>query len=64
LARSIGRHSTVRRRDGRFAHASDALGIDGVGSLQAGHAADVLVVDDELSLQAVLRRGEWLITNK
>lgn len=43
---------------------SDALGISGVGSLQAGYSADVLVVDDELSLQAVLRRGQWLITNR
>jgi hypothetical protein len=35
------------------------LALGGVGRLQASHLADV-VVDDELSLQAVMRRGEWL----
>jgi N-acetylglucosamine-6-phosphate deacetylase len=39
---------------------SQALALPGIGSLQAGHVADVVVVDDELSLQAVLRRGVWL----
>jgi N-acetylglucosamine-6-phosphate deacetylase len=31
-----------------------------VGSLAAGQHADVLVVDDRLSLRRVLRRGAWL----
>ena len=39
---------------------SQALALPGIGSLQAGYLADVVAVDDELSLQAVLRRGEWL----
>jgi N-acetylglucosamine-6-phosphate deacetylase len=39
---------------------SQALGLPGIGSLQAGRMADVVVVDDELLLHAVLRRGEWL----
>jgi N-acetylglucosamine-6-phosphate deacetylase len=37
-----------------------ALGLSGVGSLSAGLSADVLVVDDSLSVQRVLRRGAWL----
>ena len=36
------------------------LALPGVGGLQAGHLADVVVVDDELSLHGVLRRGVWL----
>ena len=32
-----------------------------IGALQAGHLADLVVVDDDLTLQAVLRRGAWLI---
>jgi N-acetylglucosamine-6-phosphate deacetylase len=36
------------------------LALSGIGGLHAGHLADVVVVDDELSLQAVLRRGDWL----
>jgi N-acetylglucosamine-6-phosphate deacetylase len=39
---------------------SQTLALAGIGSLQAGHVADVVVVDDELSLHAVLRRGAWL----
>jgi N-acetylglucosamine-6-phosphate deacetylase len=39
---------------------SQTLALSGIGRLQAGHLADIVVVDDELSLQAVLRRGEWL----
>jgi len=42
---------------------SQTLALPGIGSLQAGRTADVLVVDDELLLQAVLRRGEWLTVN-
>jgi len=42
---------------------SQALALANVGSLQAGPLADVLVVDDDLTLQAVLRRGEWLTIN-
>jgi N-acetylglucosamine-6-phosphate deacetylase len=37
-----------------------ALALDGVGSLTTGNRADVLVVDDRLVLQRVLRGGEWL----
>jgi N-acetylglucosamine-6-phosphate deacetylase len=37
-----------------------ALGLTGVGSLAAGQRADVVVVDDDLRLQRVLRRGRWL----
>jgi N-acetylglucosamine-6-phosphate deacetylase len=37
-----------------------ALALDGVGSLRTGAWADVLVVDDELALRRVLRRGAWL----
>jgi N-acetylglucosamine-6-phosphate deacetylase len=39
---------------------SQGLALPGVGALQAGYGADVVVVDDELSLRAVLRRGQWL----
>jgi N-acetylglucosamine-6-phosphate deacetylase len=39
---------------------SQALALPGVGALQAGHLADVVVVDDALALRAVLRRGRWL----
>ena len=39
---------------------SQTLALPGIGSLQAGRMADVVVVDDELLLHAVLRRGEWL----
>ena len=42
---------------------SQALALPGIGSLQAGRMADVVVVDDELLLHAVLRRGEWLTFN-
>ena len=36
------------------------LGLTGVGSLAAGQRADVVVVDDDLQLRRVLRRGSWL----
>jgi N-acetylglucosamine-6-phosphate deacetylase len=36
------------------------LDLAGVGALEPGHAADVVVVDDQLALQRVLRRGRWL----
>lgn len=39
---------------------ADALGLADVGSLGAGQRADVVVVDDDLRLQRVLRRGHWL----
>ena len=39
---------------------SQALALAGIGGLQAGNVADVVVVDDELSVHAVMRRGEWL----
>ena len=39
---------------------SQTLALSAIGGLQAGHLADVVVVDDELSLDAVMRRGEWL----
>lgn len=37
-----------------------ALALPGVGSLSAGSAADLVVVDEDLSVQRVLRRGTWL----
>jgi N-acetylglucosamine-6-phosphate deacetylase len=39
---------------------AQTLGLTGVGSLAAGQQADVVVVDDDLRLQRVLRRGQWL----
>ena len=36
------------------------LGLAGVGSLAAGQRADVVVVDDDLELTRVMRRGRWL----
>ena len=39
---------------------AQALGLTGVGSLAAGQRADVVVVDDDLQLRRVLRRGSWL----
>jgi N-acetylglucosamine-6-phosphate deacetylase len=38
-----------------------ALGLTDVGSLAAGQQADVLVVDDDLRLRRVMRRGSWLV---
>lgn len=37
-----------------------ALALDGAGALVAGGHADVVVVDKELTLQRVMRRGAWL----
>jgi N-acetylglucosamine-6-phosphate deacetylase len=39
---------------------AQALGLTGVGSLAAGQLADVVVVDDDLHLRRVMRRGSWL----
>lgn len=39
---------------------AQTLGLTGVGSLAAGQHADVIVVDDDLRLRRVLRRGSWL----
>ena len=36
------------------------LALAGIGGLEAGNLADVVVVDDELAMHAVLRRGVWL----
>ena len=38
---------------------SKTLALAGIGGLQAGNLGDVVVVDNELSLHAMLRRGEW-----
>jgi len=43
---------------------SQTLALAGIGGLQAGHVADVAVVDDDLSLHAVMRHGEWLPVNR
>jgi N-acetylglucosamine-6-phosphate deacetylase len=40
---------------------SQTLGLGGIGSLAPGNLADVVVVDDDLSLHAVMRRGQWLL---
>ncbi|WP_280384492.1 N-acetylglucosamine-6-phosphate deacetylase [Nocardia wallacei] len=37
-----------------------ALGLDDVGDLRPGLRADVIVLDADLALQRVLRRGQWL----
>ena len=42
---------------------SQSLALTGIGGLHAGNLADVVVVDDELSLHGVLRRGVWLTIN-
>jgi N-acetylglucosamine-6-phosphate deacetylase len=39
---------------------SQTLALAGIGGLQAGNLADVVVVDDQLSLHAVIRRSEWI----
>ena len=39
---------------------SQTLALAGIGGLQAGNLADVVMVDDELSLHGVMRRGEWI----
>ncbi len=36
------------------------LGLADVGALEAGRRADVLLVDDDLGLQGVMRAGEWI----
>ncbi|WP_091508393.1 MULTISPECIES: N-acetylglucosamine-6-phosphate deacetylase [Amycolatopsis] len=48
----------VRATSGRPA---ELLGIDDrTGSLEAGLAADLVILDDDLRLSRVLRQGEWL----
>ncbi|MBU3060717.1 amidohydrolase family protein [Nocardia sp. NEAU-G5] len=37
-----------------------AAGLDGVGDLRAGHYADIVVLDRDLGLRRILRRGQWL----
>ena len=37
-----------------------ALGID-AGSLDAGHAADLVVLSEDLQVDAVMARGEWIV---
>ena len=37
-----------------------ALALDGVGALVSGRRADVVVVDDDLTLRGVMRAGLWL----
>ncbi len=39
---------------------AQTLGLTGVGTLAAGQQADVVVVDDDLRLRRVMRRGSWL----
>jgi N-acetylglucosamine-6-phosphate deacetylase len=39
---------------------AQTLGLAGVGTLAAGQQADVVVVDDDLQLRRVMRRGTWL----
>ncbi len=39
---------------------ASVLGLDDVGSLTVGLRADVLVVDDDLRPQHVMRAGEWV----
>lgn len=39
-----------------------ALRIDGVGSLRVGCAADLVVLDQNLQVTAVMADGEWLVT--
>ena len=39
---------------------SQTLALTGIGGLRAGNLADVVVVDDQMSLHAVIRRGEWI----
>ncbi|WP_460458956.1 N-acetylglucosamine-6-phosphate deacetylase [Angustibacter peucedani] len=36
------------------------LGLHGVGTLETGARADVVVLDDELAVQRVLHRGRWV----
>jgi N-acetylglucosamine-6-phosphate deacetylase len=37
-----------------------ALALEAVGSLVPGHRADLVVVDDDVTLQGVMRGGSWL----
>lgn len=37
-----------------------ALGLDRVGSLRAGHEANLVVLDDDWRVRAVMVRGDWL----
>jgi N-acetylglucosamine-6-phosphate deacetylase len=39
---------------------AQTLGLAGVGTLAAGQQADVVVLDDDLQLRRVMRRGSWL----
>jgi N-acetylglucosamine-6-phosphate deacetylase len=36
------------------------LGLDDVGSIEAGRRADVVLLDEGLEVAAVLRAGAWL----
>ncbi len=37
-----------------------ALGLDDVGAIEPGRLADLVVLDDRLTVAAVMRRGEWI----
>ena len=37
-----------------------ALGLDRVGDLRPGFAADLVALDDDLVVQRVMRRGRWV----
>ncbi|GAA1998555.1 N-acetylglucosamine-6-phosphate deacetylase [Nocardiopsis rhodophaea] len=37
-----------------------ALGLSGVGSLAPGHRADLLLLDEELTVAAAMHRGSWV----
>ena len=39
---------------------AEAFGWYNVGGLETGKRADVVVLDDDYTVQKVMRRGEWL----
>jgi len=42
------------------AHPADYIRLTGVGRLQAGNWADLVVMDDDLEVRQVMHRGEWV----
>jgi len=52
--------SRCSMRSHRARTPGEAFALGGIRRLQAGHVADAVVVDDDLSPQTVLRRAAWL----
>ena len=52
-----GVHAAVRQTS---ANPAAALGLTDVGRLAPGYSADLVVLDDDLTVDGVLRQGSWI----